>query len=131
MNKFPYVEGQIAEMFYDGKWKRGRIYAGYRFRDGIVTIVTDDGEKISCGEARTDLYREVKQEENNMEKFINEKATQMIEELRTKMRNNNMELTNDMEYLVRIGMGYGLSLAAMGLANLPTSVALGEEMENK
>lgn len=59
-NKFPYIEGQPAEIFHDGKWHKGKIFAGYRFRDGVVTVLTEDGQKIWCGEARKELYREVK-----------------------------------------------------------------------
>lgn len=33
---FPYVVGQPAEIFYNGKWIQGKIVAGYRFRDGIA-----------------------------------------------------------------------------------------------
>lgn len=33
-DNFPYVEGQPAEIYFDGKWHRGKIIAGYRFRDG-------------------------------------------------------------------------------------------------
>ena len=55
--KFPYMEGQRAEIFHDGKWHKGVIKAGYRFRDGIVTVRTDDGQDISCGEARKEFYR--------------------------------------------------------------------------
>ena len=59
-NKFPYIEGQPAEIFHDGKRNKGKIFAGYRFRDGVVTVLTEDGQKIWCGEARKELYREVK-----------------------------------------------------------------------
>lgn len=51
-DNFPYVEGQPAEIYFDGKWHRGKIIAGYRFRDGIVTVQTEDGKKIWCGESR-------------------------------------------------------------------------------
>lgn len=124
MEKFPYVEGQPVEMFHDGKWKRGVIYPGYRFRDGIVTVRTDDGKIIWCGEERTDLYREIKQEENTMEKIINEKATEMIEDLRTKMKSRGVELTSDQEYFIRMGMSYGLTLAGLALNTLPADVTL-------
>lgn len=56
-DNFPYVERQPAEIYFDGKWHRGKIIAGYRFRDGIVTIQTEDGQKIWCGESRKELYR--------------------------------------------------------------------------
>lgn len=56
-DKFPYVVGQPAEIFHDGKWKQGKIVAGYRFRDGIVTVQTNTGERIWYGEARKELYR--------------------------------------------------------------------------
>ena len=55
--KFPYVVGQPAAIFHKGKWHEGTIEAGYRFRDGIVTIRTKDGKKLWCGEGRTDLYK--------------------------------------------------------------------------
>lgn len=55
--KFPYVIGQPAEIFHNGEWKPGKIVEGYRFKDGIVTIQTEDGKKIWCGESRKELYR--------------------------------------------------------------------------
>ena len=58
--KFPYVLGQPAEIFCDGQWIRGKIVNGYRFQDGVVTIETNDGRKLWCGQDRADLYREVK-----------------------------------------------------------------------
>jgi hypothetical protein len=54
---FPFVVGQPAEMFFDGKWEKGKIVAGYRFGDGVVTIETEDGRKLWCGQDRTDIYR--------------------------------------------------------------------------
>lgn len=54
---FPLIVGQPAEMFVDGKWEKGKIVAGYRFDDGVVTIETEDGRRIWCGQDRTDIYR--------------------------------------------------------------------------
>ena len=54
---FPFVIGQPAEMFFDGKWEKGKIVAGYRFNDGVVTIETEDGRRLWCGQDRTDIYR--------------------------------------------------------------------------
>ena len=54
---FPFVVGQPAEMFFDGKWVKGKIVAGYRFNDGVVTIETEDGRRLWCGQDRTDIYR--------------------------------------------------------------------------
>lgn len=54
---FPFIVGQPAEMFIDGKWEKGKIVAGYRFNDGIVTIETEDGRRLWCGQDRTDIYR--------------------------------------------------------------------------
>lgn len=56
---FPYIVGQRAEIFHEGKWQQGYIVAGYRFRDGIVTIQTDAGKQIWCGESRKELYRKI------------------------------------------------------------------------
>ena len=60
---FPHVVGQEAEMFVNGEWKRGRVVEWYRFKDGIVTIETPEGERIWCGEDRKDLYRLAKVED--------------------------------------------------------------------
>lgn len=60
---FPHVVGQEAEMFIDGEWKRGRVVEGYRFKDGIVTLETPEGERIWCGEDRKDLYRPAKMDD--------------------------------------------------------------------
>ena len=54
---FPFVVGQPAEMFFDDKWEKGKIVAGYRFNDGVVTIETEDGRRLWCGQDRTDIYR--------------------------------------------------------------------------
>lgn len=60
---FPFVVGQPAEMFCDGKWEKGKIVAGYRFNDGIVTIETEDGRRLWCGQDRTDIYRPYQEDE--------------------------------------------------------------------
>lgn len=54
---FPLIVGQPAEMFCNGKWEKGKIVTGYRFNDGIVTIETEDGRRLWCGQDRTDIYR--------------------------------------------------------------------------
>ena len=59
-----------------------------------------------------------------MEKFINGKSTEMIEDLRTKMKSRGVELTPDAEYYIRMGMSYGLTLAGLALNNLPADVTL-------
>ena len=53
-----------------------------------------------------------------MNKFINEKANEMIKNLKNKMRVSGVELSSDAEYYIRIGMNYGLTLASLGLSNL-------------
>lgn len=58
-DRFPYIVGQRAEIFHEGKWQQGCIVAGYRFRDGIVTIQTDTEQRIWCGESRKELYRKI------------------------------------------------------------------------
>lgn len=59
--QFPYVVGQPAEIFHNGEWKQGKIAAGYRFRDGVVTVKTDDGQTLGCGESRKELYRAIEE----------------------------------------------------------------------
>ena len=54
---FPFVIGQTAEIFCNGKWKKGKIVEGYRFNDGVVTVEAEDGRRFWCGQDRTDLYR--------------------------------------------------------------------------
>ena len=56
---FPCVIGASAEMYVDGRWIKGKIVKGYRFADGVVTIETADGKRYWCGQDRTDIYREV------------------------------------------------------------------------
>jgi len=75
---FPEIVGQKAEMFVDGKWIQGRIVEGYRFRDGLVTIETDDGTRYWCGQDRTDVYRKV-QDDIDVEKEI-----KILSDLRSK-----------------------------------------------
>lgn len=60
---FPFVVGQPAEMFFDGKWEKGKIVAGYRLNDGVVTIETEDGRRLWCGQDRTDIYRPYQEDE--------------------------------------------------------------------
>lgn len=57
MKKFPYIIGQPAEIYHNGEWKKGKIISGYRFEDGIVTIKTENGETVWCGEEKKELYR--------------------------------------------------------------------------
>ena len=59
---FPCIEGELTEMYVDGRWIKGKIVKGYRFGDGIVTIEDEDGNRYWCGEDRTDIYREVKRQ---------------------------------------------------------------------
>lgn len=61
---FPFVIGQPAEMLFGGKWVKGKIVAGYRFNDGVVTIETEDGRRFWCGQDRTDIYRPYQEEES-------------------------------------------------------------------
>lgn len=55
--KFPYKIGQPTEVFFDGEWRKGKIVAGYRYMDGIVTIQLENGRRTWVGESRKDLYR--------------------------------------------------------------------------
>ena len=56
---FPWIVGELTEMFVNGQWVRGKIVEGYRFNDGIVTIEDENGKRYWCGQDRTDLYRKV------------------------------------------------------------------------
>lgn len=62
---FPEIEGEKAEMYVDGKWIKGKIIEGYRFRDGVVTIEDKHGNQYWCGQDRTDLYRPCKKKKKN------------------------------------------------------------------
>ena len=55
--QFPYVLSEPCEMYVNGEWKLGKIVDGYRFRDGLVTIRTNDGKEYWCAACRTELYR--------------------------------------------------------------------------
>lgn len=58
-DKFPYIVGERAEVFYNGEWKQGVIVDGYRFCDGRVNIQIESGEIISCSEESDYLYRKI------------------------------------------------------------------------
>lgn len=55
---FYYTVGAEIEIFFKGKWIYGSVIAGYRFQDGLITMITPEGKKIWCPEGRPDLYRE-------------------------------------------------------------------------
>ena len=46
---FYYTEGAEIEMFIDGKWTRGKVVNGYRFRDGLITMETAEGRGKASG----------------------------------------------------------------------------------
>ena len=52
--------GDHIEMLFNGSWNRGKVIKGYRYDDGIVTMQTDTGKIIWCGEDRKDLYHKMK-----------------------------------------------------------------------
>lgn len=54
---FYYTVGAEIEISFNGEWVLGNVISGYRFRDGIITMITQGGKKIWCPEAREDLYR--------------------------------------------------------------------------
>ena len=47
---FPEIVGEDIEMFFEGEWIRGKVVEGYRFKEGIVTMETEDGKTIWCGQ---------------------------------------------------------------------------------
>lgn len=60
---FQFVVGQPVEMFFNGEWVKGKIVKGYRFNDGVVTIETENGSRLWCGQDRTDIYRLYQEDE--------------------------------------------------------------------
>ena len=54
-----YIIGEPCEIFYEGKWIYGTIKNAFRYKDGIITISTDETESgiLWVPEARTELYR--------------------------------------------------------------------------
>ena len=66
---FPDVIGEACEMYVDGIWIKGKIVDGYRFRDGMVTIEDANGQRYSCGAARTELYRKGNMKEEKLRKL--------------------------------------------------------------
>ncbi len=67
---FPYKKGQPVEIHHNDEWKRGVIMDTCRFRDRTVTIRTETGEQIVCGEVRHDLYRPVEKDKILTQKII-------------------------------------------------------------
>lgn len=64
---FPEVFGESIEMLIDGVWIKGKVIEGYRSRDGIVNMETEDGKKYWCGCERTECYRQPKEDKNECE----------------------------------------------------------------
>ena len=62
-----------------------------------------------------------------MEELIRNKSNKIIKDLREKMKSKGAELTPDMEYFIRIGMGYGITISGLALGNLPVDIALTED----
>ena len=48
--------GNRVEVSWDGKWQKGTIINGYRTYDGLVTVMLDVGEAVSCGASRFDDF---------------------------------------------------------------------------
>lgn len=74
--EFPHALGEVIEMWvpdeYDyvfdddsyipgGRWIKGKIVAGYRYMDGIVTIEAEDGKQYSCAEFDDSKYHKCKE----------------------------------------------------------------------
>ena len=62
-----------------------------------------------------------------MNKDIEEKTNEMIENARTAMRSNGVELSENEEYFIRVGMEDGLSI----LANLHYDITIKKEKNNE
>jgi len=77
-DKFPNIVGAKVEMFYNGEWVKGKIIKGYRFRDGVVTIKTEDGRELWCGLERTDLYRPSEDKTMKENKLTNEEIYKLF-----------------------------------------------------
>lgn len=130
--KFPNIVGQPAEIFYNGKWVQGRIHQGYRFRDGIVTIITDDGKKLSCGSSRTDLYRPIiKQEENNMENYIAKMTDELVEKYKKACLEKGLPMNAKEEVIFRAGIQHGFLISGMALVNAPYDRIFSKENKNE
>lgn len=77
-DKFPNIVGAKVEMFYNGEWVKGKIVEGYRFKDGVVTIETEDGRFLWCGQERTDLYRQCEDKTMKENKLTNEEIYKLF-----------------------------------------------------
>ena len=62
-----------------------------------------------------------------MEELIRNKSNEIIEDLRERMKSKGLELTSDMEYYIRIGMGYGITISGLALNHLPSHITLTED----
>ncbi len=51
------LSGRKRRCLYNGEWKRGRVVEGYRFKDGIVTIETPEGNGYGVGKIERIIYR--------------------------------------------------------------------------
>lgn len=62
-----------------------------------------------------------------MEEFIRNKANEMINDYKNKCENAGVVLTERDEQMLRAGMSYGLTLASLGLVNLPHDITFNKE----
>lgn len=58
VNQEPYYYeiGAPVLIYWEDKWQNGQITNGYRTRDGLVHVQTDDGRTVSFGEARHEEF---------------------------------------------------------------------------
>lgn len=62
----------------------------------------------------------------NVEELLKEKADKMVNKLKSQCMDKGKILTESEEMYIRIGMSYGLSLAAIGLGLLPSDITMGK-----
>lgn len=67
--------GNPVEMLVDDEWIHGKIVEGYGFKDGIITIETEDGLHYFCGQDRKDLIRPYKEEKDEKPKSRRKKVS--------------------------------------------------------
>ena len=61
-----------------------------------------------------------------MEKYFREKTNEIIDKIKKDSAEKGRIITESEELLIRLGMSYGISLAAIGLSELPYSVTFNE-----
>lgn len=62
----------------------------------------------------------------NAEQFIKTKTDEMVEKFRSQLATQNIQLNGEQEWILRVGISYGLSISSLLLSSFPVDVTFCE-----